>query len=500
MSSTTSRPEIDRSGERGQILVLFAGGLVALLLVAALAFDVGMMLVERRDEQNAADAAALAGARHVLADHVAAEAAARHIADLNGYQDSDPNEVVNVYIPPIHGRFAGLPDFIEVQIEATRPSIFGGVIGKANWPIGALAVATNGQNLTFPFSMLALNKTACKAIAVSGGGDVESQESIQSNSNGADCAPGAPYGFSRTGGSTINVVAPTATCRVVGMLQDAGSSGTMTCTKSENSFALPDPLRNLPHPAKPALAPPMVYAGTSSPAPTPYPNCPGGTPAPNEASPALCKIPATGGNSNEPWILYPGLYPGGLKVDKQRTVYLMPGIYWIGGGGVDIGGDGSIVTIGTETDATPDVTTNTCATATTLDDLCGGVMLFNSKLPAATGGPFILNTSGAKMKLASLDLPTSDPDAIYNHVTIFQDRTITDPVTINGSASSSGGTMVEGIVYVPGAQIKLLGNGGTLILDQVIADTYDIKGDGGTIKVLRGEGVDAVIVAAGLVD
>ena len=37
-----------------------------LLLVAALAFDVGMMLVERRDEQNAADAAALAGARYVL--------------------------------------------------------------------------------------------------------------------------------------------------------------------------------------------------------------------------------------------------------------------------------------------------------------------------------------------------------------------------------------------------------------------------------------------------
>ena len=34
--------------------------------MAALAFDVGMMLVERRDQQNAADAAALAGARFVL--------------------------------------------------------------------------------------------------------------------------------------------------------------------------------------------------------------------------------------------------------------------------------------------------------------------------------------------------------------------------------------------------------------------------------------------------
>jgi hypothetical protein len=74
---------------------------------------------------------------------------------------------------------------------------------------------------------------------------------------------------------------------------------------------------------------------------------------------------------------------------------------------------------------------------------------------------------------------------------------LTTSVTLNGSASS---TIVEGIIYVPGGQIKLNGNHGTLIVDQVIADTFDINGNGGTIKVLRGTGVDAVIVAAGLVD
>lgn len=497
MSSTTRRPGASRSGERGQVLVLFAGGLIALLLVAALAFDVGSMLVQRRDEQNAADAAALAGARFVLADPVAAEAAAREIARINGYEDADPNEFVSVHIPAIHGRYVGLPGFIEVEVGSTRPSIFGGVIGRATWQTGAMAVATNSQNLTFPFSMLALNPTACKAIAVSGGGVVEAYENIQSNSNGSACGPGESTGFSRTGGATIDVFAPSATCRVVGDFKDQGSGPPINCTIVEDSFALPDPLRNLPDPAKPALAAPMVYAGTASPAPAIPPNCPGGSPAPNEASPSTCKIPATGGSANDPWILYPGLYPGGLKVDKDRTAYLMPGIYWIGGGGVDIGGGGSIVTIGTESDALPDVATAPCATATTPDALCGGVMLFNSKLPAASGGPFILNSSGATMKLASFDVPTTDPDAIYNHVTIFQDRTLTDPVTLNGSASS---TIVEGIVYAPSAQIKLNGNGGTLILDQVIADTYDINGNGGTIKVLRGEGVDAVIVAAGLVD
>lgn len=491
MSSTT-----DRTRERGQVLVLFAGGLVALLLVAALAFDVGMMLVERRDQQNAADAAALAGARFVLTSPAQAEAAARRLARDNGFDDADPNEVVNVFMPAIHGRYAGLPGFIEVQIHATRPSIFGGVIGQATWPVGSLAVATNSQNLTFPFSMLALHPTACKAIAVSGGGVIEAYANIQANSSGSDCI-GTPIGFSRTGGATIDVNAPDATCRVVGKFQDQGSGPPVDCTIAENSFALPDPLRNLPAPAKPALAPAMVYAGTVVPNPDPPKNCPGGSPAPNEASPTLCKIPASGGPSNVPWILYPGLYPGGLEVGQGRIVYLMPGIYWIGGGGLDIGGGASIVTIATESQATPNLASSPCATAVTTADLCGGVMIYNSSLPSKAGGPITLNSSGATMKLAALDVPVSDPRHVYQGMVIFQDRTLATPVTLNGSAST---TVVEGIVYVPGAQVKLNGNGGTLIVDQVIASTFDINGNGGTIKVLRGTGVDAVIVAAGLVD
>jgi Putative Flp pilus-assembly TadE/G-like len=488
LSSTTSRSEIDRSGERGQVLVLFAGGLVGLLLVAALAFDVGMMLVERRDEQNAADAAALAGARHVLTDVVAAETAARQIADMNGYQDSDPNEVVNVYIPPIHGRYIGFPGFIEVQIEATRPSIFGGVIGKANWPIGALAVATNSQNLTFPFSMLALDPTACKAIQVSGTGVVEAYASIQSNSNGSECV-GDPVGFSRTGGSTINVYADDATCRAVGDIQDQGS-GSMTCTVAEGSYALPDPLRNLPAPAMPALAADMVYAGPAGTEPADQPNdCPGSDDAPPaELSPSLCKLAQNGSYQDMEWILYPGLYPGGIEVSGGTTAYLMPGIYWIGGGGIRVATGGSIVSIATEADADPNVALATWG---------GGVMIYNSKLPSSAGGPIEQNGSSAYMKLRPLNVPTSDPNHIYNSIVIFQDRTLTTSVTLNGSSSV---TEVMGIIYVPSGEIKLNGNGGTLIVDQVIANTYLIDGSAGTIKVMRGEGVDAVIVAAGLVD
>lgn len=459
------------------------------LIVAALAFDVGMMLVERRDQQNAADAAALAGARFVLADPVKAEAAARQIADTNGFIDSDPSEVVNVYIPAIHGAYAGLPGFIEVQIEGIRPSVFGGIIGRSEWPVGAYAVATSKQNLVFPFSMLALNPTACKAIAVSGGGTVQAFANIQSNSSGAGCAPGDPIGFARTGGSTIDVIAPDATCRVVGDLQDQGS-GSMTCTVAEGSFALPDPLRSLPAPTKPALAPAMLYVGGEPPPALPPKSCPGriGADAPNPASPSTCRLGNPAGTyKNLEWVLYPGLYPGGLEVAAGTTAYLMPGIYWIGGGGIDVGGGGNIFTVATVADAKPNVALATWG---------GGVLIYNSKLPAKAGGPIILNSSSAKLKLKPLNVPVTDPNAIYNHIVFFQDRTVTTSITLNGSSST---TEVQGIIYVPGGQVKLNGNGGSLSVDQVIADTFDISGTG-SIKVLHGTGVDAVIVAAGLVE
>jgi hypothetical protein len=144
LSSTT------RSREQGQVLVLFAGGALVLFIVAALAFDTGMILVQRRDEQNAADAAALAGARYVITSQARAIAAARDIARQNGFDDTDPTQVVDVHIPPIHGLYAGLGGFIEVDIQDTRESIFGGVIGRGTWPVSASAVATNAQNLTFP--------------------------------------------------------------------------------------------------------------------------------------------------------------------------------------------------------------------------------------------------------------------------------------------------------------------------------------------------------------
>ena len=55
-------PSTKYSSERGQVLVLLVLALVGLLGFTALAIDGGMVYSDRRTAQNAADAAALAGA------------------------------------------------------------------------------------------------------------------------------------------------------------------------------------------------------------------------------------------------------------------------------------------------------------------------------------------------------------------------------------------------------------------------------------------------------
>ena len=54
--------------ERGQILVIFTGGLVTLLLVVGLVIDGGVAFLDRRQGQNESDLAAMAGTK-VVADH-----------------------------------------------------------------------------------------------------------------------------------------------------------------------------------------------------------------------------------------------------------------------------------------------------------------------------------------------------------------------------------------------------------------------------------------------
>ncbi|MFP3915228.1 MAG: pilus assembly protein TadG-related protein, partial [Actinomycetota bacterium] len=79
------KPRAPRDGERGAVLILMAGALVALLTFAAFAVDLGWILLNRSKLQTAADAAALAGVVNLPGFPDDAEDDAMTAASLNGF-------------------------------------------------------------------------------------------------------------------------------------------------------------------------------------------------------------------------------------------------------------------------------------------------------------------------------------------------------------------------------------------------------------------------------
>jgi Flp pilus assembly protein TadG len=85
MKMARSRPAGGHRGQRGQILVIFVGGIVVLLGFCAIVVDVSWYWANSLRVQRAADAAALAGVISLPADVGAGEATAAVAAGQNGY-------------------------------------------------------------------------------------------------------------------------------------------------------------------------------------------------------------------------------------------------------------------------------------------------------------------------------------------------------------------------------------------------------------------------------
>ncbi len=84
--TTTDEP---RRRERGQALALFAGGLVALLVAAGFVLDGGIVFMNRREAQNAADFGALAGT-HIIAEH--------HLSDRTTGTGKDVHDAIEAAV------------------------------------------------------------------------------------------------------------------------------------------------------------------------------------------------------------------------------------------------------------------------------------------------------------------------------------------------------------------------------------------------------------------
>ncbi len=153
-----------RKTESGQSLVLTATALVALLAVMGLAIDMGVLRYDKRLQQSAADAAALAGATnlHNSSDMTSAGVGGPGVvtgaiaaAKVNGFADTStycsgncPSNggvgyvTVTVNNPPANGPHAGDDHYVEALVYDVQPTYFSKILGVDSVNVVARAVAS----------------------------------------------------------------------------------------------------------------------------------------------------------------------------------------------------------------------------------------------------------------------------------------------------------------------------------------------------------------------
>jgi hypothetical protein len=135
-----SRDGSERPTERGQVIVIFALALVAIVGMVGLVLDSSATFAQRREQQNAADLASLAGANSYLltGDQPTARAAARAIAAQNGFTHGAPGTSVEVGFDLANGAR------VSVDITAPHRNNFAAVLGFSSWDVSTTAAALTG--------------------------------------------------------------------------------------------------------------------------------------------------------------------------------------------------------------------------------------------------------------------------------------------------------------------------------------------------------------------
>ncbi|HEY3163926.1 MAG TPA: pilus assembly protein TadG-related protein [Candidatus Limnocylindrales bacterium] len=473
MSSTTERLRAllgrrrpGRRGQpasRGQVLVVFAFGIVGILAVAALVFDVGQNLFERRKQQDAADASALAGARWLTTTSCRTAAsvatcpeaynAAMALANTHGY----PASQVTINIPPTSGPFSGHPGHIQVAISSTRGSYFAAVVGITSFRIGASAVAENNANYPFPYSLLSLNQSGCKAGWAHGNGLLTVEGDLMVNSS---CS--GPNGALTVNGTGAEV-AVSGNCAAVGTI--VAATGTLDCgTTTLPAPIVADPLAGLAPPTIGSATVPnppasMVVTGADLASNTPPNGCPGSASPSTASTPTGCTVSF---NRDKVVWIYPGVYYGGLAIKQTSAsleVYLAPGIYYMAGGGFEITGQPVVRTVEPATGLNPFPTV-----------YGGGVLIYNSQTAISPIKPINL-TNTVSVQMHGID---TGP---YDGMLFWQDRNASSQpaMAIQGSTTMT----LSGTIYLPKADFIFTGNGGSEVLDaQVICDEFEMGGNG----------------------
>jgi Putative Flp pilus-assembly TadE/G-like len=481
------------SSAHGQILIMTAAAMIVLILIAALVIDVGFSWMLRRQEQNAADPAALAAARFVSEpdpvtgvqtfDSTQGFAAACTYALNNGIFDPsntgcdpslDPSSAsLQVIWPPNASagpKYMGDHGYVQVVISKRHDNFFGVILGQRFATVTTQAIAARKKSSADTATIRVQDASDCASMKVHGnayvhvypapgvtapGGFVYVQSNCGSGTSDDACDNGT--GALKIDGTTAALWAPKT--NVVGSCQSTGDEphGLL----DEAASPLGDPLSGLRFPPVSATGPGQT-CGQGGTATTPTGSnskgCgagggPSWTPSPASACPGL----PTGYACVE---LSPGIYYGGWTIGSKLRVTLQPGIYIIAGGGISIGATGS------------------------LDSLDGGtapapVLIYDTDNPAATGCPSsgpgcqqdVDITAGGALLLRGLlpDAPCPPVTAPgstgcpLGNMVIWYDAFGSQSANHSGDLDIEGGTQlyIAGTIYAPTANVAISGNSAT---------------------------------------
>lgn len=208
-----------RQSQRGQSIVIIAVGMIGLLGMAALAIDGGILFADRRHAQNAADAAALAGAFAILQGNDPVYYGYSRAAD-NDYDDNHLTNWVDVYYPPASGPYTGDPDYVQVFIDSKVDTVFAHFVfgGELKNTVNAIAHARPATvaPLLMGNAIVGLAETGCAVVWSHGNNNTTVTGSgIHVNSNHPDCA------FKASGSNVLDVDGDIS---VVGGFEISGSA------------------------------------------------------------------------------------------------------------------------------------------------------------------------------------------------------------------------------------------------------------------------------------
>jgi hypothetical protein len=409
--------------------------MVVLTGFAGLGIDMGVMRYQKRLQQTAADAAALAGASNLAAGTGGIVAGAQAASGGDGYADTTgggacvtpPTNLdigavtVTVCNGPSTGPHIGNAKYVEVFVSAGHPTYFMNLLNIPKETITARAVATyvsgGGPNSGCLYTL---------------GSPSSSIEGININGSATLNAPTCGIvdnGNFNTAGNKLVVNADSF--GVAGDWQKSGPGGTVTCSPTAPACPTID---------MPATGNPMASLSPPS-QPGPSPSCPAS---------GNCNFSSSGpGNQT----IQPGSYST-ITISNNSNVTFSPGIYYINGSaGMAVNGNATITGTGVMFYFTGDATIN------------------------MTGTPTVNLTAPTASNCAAC--PSQ-----YDGILMYQDPADPNvgPHPNGPNIGGNAGSTYNGALYFPSDQVTFFGNSNTnacgsgISVGMVVSDSLALSG------------------------